>query len=165
MHPRIKSKRWQIIPYSAPSINDGGLSQTLLKWLIRQTLKIFIRLHIRLSDFSACALQAVSVFSLSMFQKMLGYIWQYVYTSFLRYWLKWLIRQATGTCELQRICSGYKPGAARTTKAGELNHPKSGLCVYCLVNVFQIILTRLLCPIVEYSLQSSKNKVRKCFHC
>ncbi|KAM8773377.1 ELMO domain-containing protein 2 [Acanthopagrus schlegelii] len=48
---------------------------------------------------------------------MLGYIWQYVYTSFLRYWLKWLIRQATGTCELQRICSGYKPGATRTMKA------------------------------------------------
>uniref|UniRef100_A0A3Q0SH33 ELMO domain-containing protein n=1 Tax=Amphilophus citrinellus TaxID=61819 RepID=A0A3Q0SH33_AMPCI len=56
---------------------------------------------------------------------MFGYIWEYIYTSFLRYWLKWLIRQATATCELQRICSGYKPGAARTTKAGELNHPKS----------------------------------------
>ncbi|XP_010795701.1 ELMO domain-containing protein 2-like [Notothenia coriiceps] len=48
---------------------------------------------------------------------MLGYIWQYVYTSFLRYWLKWFIRQATGTCELQRICSGNKPGATRTSKA------------------------------------------------
>ncbi|XP_029353849.1 ELMO domain-containing protein 2 [Echeneis naucrates] len=49
--------------------------------------------------------------------EMLGYIWHYVYTSFLRYWLKWLIRQATGKCELQRICSGYQQGAARTTKA------------------------------------------------
>uniref|UniRef100_UPI003AAC2D9C ELMO domain-containing protein 2 isoform X1 n=1 Tax=Centroberyx gerrardi TaxID=166262 RepID=UPI003AAC2D9C len=48
---------------------------------------------------------------------MLGYIWQYFYTSFLRYWLKWVIRLATGKCELQRICSGYKPGATRTTKA------------------------------------------------
>lgn len=48
---------------------------------------------------------------------MLGRIWHYVYTSFLRYWLKWLVRQATGKCELQRICSGYKPGATRTTKA------------------------------------------------
>ncbi|KAM9857635.1 ELMO domain-containing protein 2 [Aulostomus maculatus] len=47
---------------------------------------------------------------------MLGFIWEYVYTSFLRYWLKWLIRQVTGTCELQRICSGYKPGATRTIK-------------------------------------------------
>uniref|UniRef100_A0A3B4TSY6 ELMO/CED-12 domain containing 2 n=1 Tax=Seriola dumerili TaxID=41447 RepID=A0A3B4TSY6_SERDU len=58
---------------------------------------------------------------------MFGYIWQYVYTSFLRYWLKWLVRQVTGKCELQRICSGYKQGATRTTKAGELNQPKSGL--------------------------------------
>lgn len=48
---------------------------------------------------------------------MLGYIWQYVYTTFLRYWLKWLIRQVTGRCELQRICAGFKPGAFRTTKA------------------------------------------------
>ncbi|KAM6972378.1 ELMO domain-containing protein 2 [Aplochiton taeniatus] len=45
---------------------------------------------------------------------MLGYIWQYVYTSFLRYWLKWLIRQVTEKCELQRICAGFKPGATRT---------------------------------------------------
>uniref|UniRef100_A0A3P9MWW5 Uncharacterized protein n=1 Tax=Poecilia reticulata TaxID=8081 RepID=A0A3P9MWW5_POERE len=56
-------------------------------------------------------------------------IWQYIYTSLLRSWLKWLLRKTTGTCELQRICSGYKPGATMTTKA-------------------------------EYSLQSSKNKVR-----
>ncbi|XP_056136862.1 ELMO domain-containing protein 2 [Lampris incognitus] len=48
---------------------------------------------------------------------MLGYILEYLYTSFLRYWLKWIIRQATGKCELQRICSGYKPGANRTAKA------------------------------------------------
>lgn len=31
--------------------------------------------------------------------------------------MKWLIRQVTGKCELQRICSGYKPGATRTLKA------------------------------------------------
>ncbi|XP_068177394.1 ELMO domain-containing protein 2 [Antennarius striatus] len=48
---------------------------------------------------------------------MLGCIWQYFYTSFLRHWLKWLIRQATGKCELQRICSGYKSGATRTINA------------------------------------------------
>ncbi|KAK7930545.1 hypothetical protein WMY93_006940 [Mugilogobius chulae] len=48
---------------------------------------------------------------------MFACLLQYVYTSFLRYWLKWLLRQLTGKCELQRICSGYKPGAARTTKA------------------------------------------------
>ncbi|CDQ87809.1 unnamed protein product [Oncorhynchus mykiss] len=48
---------------------------------------------------------------------MFGSIWGYFYTSFLRYWLKWFIRQVTGKCELQRICAGYKPGAPRTTKA------------------------------------------------
>uniref|UniRef100_A0A3B3ZGA8 ELMO domain-containing protein n=2 Tax=Periophthalmus magnuspinnatus TaxID=409849 RepID=A0A3B3ZGA8_9GOBI len=48
---------------------------------------------------------------------MLACILQYFYTSFLRYWLKWFLRQATGKCELQRICSGYKPGATRTSKA------------------------------------------------
>ncbi|XP_013863248.1 ELMO domain-containing protein 2 [Austrofundulus limnaeus] len=48
---------------------------------------------------------------------MFGSIWQYVYTNFLRYWLKWFIRQVTGKCELQRICSDYTPGASRTTRA------------------------------------------------
>ncbi|XP_028304982.1 ELMO domain-containing protein 2 [Gouania willdenowi] len=47
---------------------------------------------------------------------MLGCVWHYVYTSFLRYWLKWFIRQVTGTCELQRICDGYQAGAARATR-------------------------------------------------
>ncbi|KAK0151486.1 ELMO domain-containing protein 2 [Merluccius polli] len=49
--------------------------------------------------------------------RMLGYIWQYVYASFLRYWLKWAVRQVTGKCELQRICAGFQPGATRTSKA------------------------------------------------
>ncbi|XP_077574396.1 ELMO domain-containing protein 2 [Stigmatopora nigra] len=45
---------------------------------------------------------------------MLAYVWQYFYTTYLRYWFKWLIRQLTRTCELQRICSSYGPGAPRT---------------------------------------------------
>ncbi|KAJ3614590.1 hypothetical protein NHX12_018161 [Muraenolepis orangiensis] len=49
--------------------------------------------------------------------RMLGYIWEYVYASFLRYWLKWAARQVTGSCELQRICTGFQPGATRTSKA------------------------------------------------
>ncbi|XP_010886638.2 ELMO domain-containing protein 2 isoform X2 [Esox lucius] len=48
---------------------------------------------------------------------MLGSIWGCFYASFLRYWLKWFIRQVTGKCELQRICAGCKPGAPRTTRA------------------------------------------------
>lgn len=48
---------------------------------------------------------------------MLGCIIQYFYTSFLRFWLKWFLRQLTGKCELQRVCAGYRPGAERTTRA------------------------------------------------
>ncbi|XP_066535198.1 ELMO domain-containing protein 2 [Hoplias malabaricus] len=47
---------------------------------------------------------------------MLGCIWQYLYSSFFRFWLKWILRHVTGKCELQRICTGYKQGAPRTTQ-------------------------------------------------
>ncbi|XP_076830778.1 ELMO domain-containing protein 2 [Brachyhypopomus gauderio] len=47
---------------------------------------------------------------------MFGYIWQYFYSSFLRFWLKWLLRHLTGKCELQRVCAGYEAGALRTTR-------------------------------------------------
>lgn len=103
----------------------------------------------------------VDEFSLSMFQKMLGHIWQYLYTSLLRYWLKWLIRQATGKCELQRICSGYEPGATRTTKIGELNNPWYKSVCFLFI-MFKLTLTCFLYHIVEYSLRSSKSEVREC---
>ncbi|XP_028833441.1 ELMO domain-containing protein 2 [Denticeps clupeoides] len=48
---------------------------------------------------------------------MLAFIWQYFYTSFLRYWFKWVLRHVTGRCELQRICAGYAQGAERTARA------------------------------------------------
>nr|ACO10088.1 ELMO domain-containing protein 2 [Osmerus mordax] len=64
---------------------------------------------------------------------MLGYIWQYFYTSFLRLCLKWILRHATGKCELQRICSSYKPGATRTTKTElSLNSSKSKVLRACV---------------------------------
>ncbi|XP_062852309.1 ELMO domain-containing protein 2 [Trichomycterus rosablanca] len=47
---------------------------------------------------------------------MLGCIWEYVYTSFLRFCLKWFLRQITGKCELQRICDAHGPGAQRTSQ-------------------------------------------------
>ncbi|KAG9344010.1 hypothetical protein JZ751_012486 [Albula glossodonta] len=47
---------------------------------------------------------------------MFGYIWEYLFTSFLRFWLKWFLRQITGKCELQRICNGYRQGAPRTSR-------------------------------------------------
>lgn len=108
-------------------------------------LQMYVRhLHclILLSDF--CILQ------------MFGYIWQYVYTFYLRFWLKWLIRQVTGTCELQRICSGYKAGALRTTKAGKL--PLTFFFFFAGCYRFFIFIF-FLCCLLEYSLQSSKSKV------
>ncbi|XP_058242094.1 ELMO domain-containing protein 2 [Hemibagrus wyckioides] len=47
---------------------------------------------------------------------MLDTICQYLCGSFLWFWMKWFLRQITGKCELQRICQGYEPGAARTTR-------------------------------------------------
>ncbi|XP_051559494.1 ELMO domain-containing protein 2 isoform X2 [Myxocyprinus asiaticus] len=47
---------------------------------------------------------------------MLGYIWQYFYSSFLRFWVKWILGLVTGTCELQRICAQCRAGALRTTQ-------------------------------------------------
>ncbi|KAL1023767.1 hypothetical protein UPYG_G00045850 [Umbra pygmaea] len=55
--------------------------------------------------------------SLCLLEVMFGSIWGCFYASFLRYWLKWFIRQVTGRCELQRICADCKSGAPRTTKA------------------------------------------------
>ncbi|KAG2465856.1 ELMO domain-containing protein 2 [Polypterus senegalus] len=43
-------------------------------------------------------------------------IWNYLHTTFFRYWLKWLIRQVTGKCELQRIFHSFIQGATRTIK-------------------------------------------------
>ncbi|XP_051983099.1 ELMO domain-containing protein 2 isoform X1 [Xyrauchen texanus] len=48
--------------------------------------------------------------------RMLGYIWQYFYSSCLRFWVKWILRLVTGTCELQRICAQCRAGALRTTQ-------------------------------------------------
>ncbi|KAI7811246.1 ELMO domain-containing protein 2 [Triplophysa rosa] len=47
---------------------------------------------------------------------MFGFIWQCFYSSCLRFWMKWLLRLVTGTCELQRICSQCKAGALRTSQ-------------------------------------------------
>uniref|UniRef100_A0A8D0GRV0 ELMO domain containing 2 n=1 Tax=Sphenodon punctatus TaxID=8508 RepID=A0A8D0GRV0_SPHPU len=47
---------------------------------------------------------------------MFVYLWGYLYRNFFRFWLKWILRQITRKCELQRICEGSKKGAQRTLK-------------------------------------------------
>ncbi|KAM9378198.1 ELMO domain-containing protein 2 [Phaethornis superciliosus] len=59
---------------------------------------------------------------------MLGYFWEFLYSNYLRFWLKWILRLLTRKCELQRLIEGSKEGAQRTLS-------------------------------IEYSLESSKNKV------
>ncbi|XP_069781416.1 ELMO domain-containing protein 2 isoform X2 [Narcine bancroftii] len=47
---------------------------------------------------------------------MFGLIWHYLYSSFLRSCMKWILRIITGRCELQRICANTVEGAVRTMK-------------------------------------------------
>ncbi|XP_029452917.1 ELMO domain-containing protein 2 isoform X2 [Rhinatrema bivittatum] len=45
---------------------------------------------------------------------MFRHLWQYLYSTLFRFWIKWILRQLTRKCELQRICDGSKQGAPRT---------------------------------------------------
>ncbi|XP_034626833.1 ELMO domain-containing protein 2 isoform X2 [Trachemys scripta elegans] len=47
---------------------------------------------------------------------MFVYLWGYLYSNFFRFWLKWILRQLTGKCELQRIFGSSKEGSQRTLK-------------------------------------------------
>ncbi|XP_078456946.1 ELMO domain-containing protein 1-like isoform X2 [Lampetra fluviatilis] len=44
---------------------------------------------------------------------MLWRLWLFLYGGFLRGWIKWVFRQLSGRCELQRICYRHKTGATR----------------------------------------------------
>ncbi|XP_077156349.1 ELMO domain-containing protein 2 isoform X3 [Paroedura picta] len=48
--------------------------------------------------------------------KMIIHLWSYLYRHVFRFWIKWILRQLTGKCELQRICDGSKKSAERTLK-------------------------------------------------
>ncbi|XP_030045245.1 ELMO domain-containing protein 2 [Microcaecilia unicolor] len=45
---------------------------------------------------------------------MLLHLWQYLYNNYFRFLMKWILRQVTRKCELQRIVDGLEPGASRT---------------------------------------------------
>nr|XP_033795592.1 ELMO domain-containing protein 2 isoform X2 [Geotrypetes seraphini]XP_033795601.1 ELMO domain-containing protein 2 isoform X2 [Geotrypetes seraphini]XP_033795611.1 ELMO domain-containing protein 2 isoform X2 [Geotrypetes seraphini] len=45
---------------------------------------------------------------------MLLHLWQYLYNNFFRFWIKWILKQVTRKCELQRIFDSLNPGAPRT---------------------------------------------------
>ncbi|XP_018418914.1 PREDICTED: ELMO domain-containing protein 2 [Nanorana parkeri] len=57
---------------------------------------------------------------------MLLYFWQYLYSNYFRFWLKWFLRQIHGKCELQRICDRSTDGAFRTHRIEySLEHSKN----------------------------------------
>ncbi|KAF4801447.1 ELMO domain-containing protein 2 [Turdus rufiventris] len=45
---------------------------------------------------------------------MWAHVWRFLYSSYFRFWLKWLLRLLTGKCELQRLLGGAEAGARRT---------------------------------------------------
>ncbi|KAG8453925.1 hypothetical protein GDO86_000522 [Hymenochirus boettgeri] len=56
---------------------------------------------------------------------MISYLWHYLSSNYFRFWLKWVFRQLTGKCELQRICEGTRDGATRTHRIeNSLEHSK-----------------------------------------
>lgn len=52
---------------------------------------------------------------------MLLQLWGLLYSSYVRFWLKWVVRLLTGKCELQRVLHGQKEGARRTLGIGNDN--------------------------------------------
>ncbi|NXA11210.1 ELMD2 protein, partial [Sapayoa aenigma] len=41
-------------------------------------------------------------------------VWGLLYSSYFRFWVKWILRLLTGKCELQRVLGGAEAGARRT---------------------------------------------------
>ncbi|NXD40588.1 ELMD2 protein, partial [Copsychus sechellarum] len=49
---------------------------------------------------------------------MWAHVWGFLYSSYFRFWLKWVLRLLTGKCELQRLLGGAEAGARRTLGVG-----------------------------------------------
>ncbi|NXY88545.1 ELMD2 protein, partial [Alcedo cyanopectus] len=50
---------------------------------------------------------------------MLVYIWGFLYTNYVRFWIKWIWRLMTRKCQLQRLLDGSTAGARRTLSIGK----------------------------------------------
>ncbi|KAM8939983.1 ELMO domain-containing protein 2 [Pelodytes ibericus] len=80
---------------------------------------------------------------------MLLYIWQYLYSNYFRFWLKWFLRQISGKCELQRICYGSKDGARRTHSIEySLEHSKCKV-LQRAINIFEDEVDQCVADIVK----------------
>ncbi|XP_053259290.1 ELMO domain-containing protein 2 isoform X1 [Podarcis raffonei] len=76
-------------------------------------------------------------------EKMIVHLWTYLYRNIFRFWLKWILRQLTGKCELQRICDGSMKRAERTLR---IEHS----------------LESSKCKALQRAVYSSKDDVEKC---
>ncbi|CAM9520813.1 unnamed protein product [Lampetra planeri] len=72
---------------------------------------------------------------------MLWRLWLFLYGGFLRGWIKWVFRQLSGRCELQRICYRHKTGATRAL-AIAVENGFSNACAY---------VPKVLCSAVKVS--------------
>uniref|UniRef100_A0A8C3WAW0 ELMO domain containing 2 n=1 Tax=Catagonus wagneri TaxID=51154 RepID=A0A8C3WAW0_9CETA len=68
-------------------------------------------------------------------------LWEFFYGHFFRFWMKWLLRQMTGKCELQRIFDTYA-GAQRTHRIA----PFSNLLISYVIHENSITKS-LHCPV------------------
>ncbi|NXK20861.1 ELMD2 protein, partial [Arenaria interpres] len=66
---------------------------------------------------------------------MLVYFWGFLYSKYLRFWLKWILRLLTQKCELQRVFDGLKAGARRTLSIGNRRILSSGSVLRNAVHV------------------------------
>ncbi|XP_061440875.1 ELMO domain-containing protein 2 isoform X2 [Rhineura floridana] len=74
---------------------------------------------------------------------MIVHLWNYLYRNIFRFWLKWILRQFTGKCELQRICDSSKKRAERTLE-------------------IEYSLESSKCKALQSSVYASKDEVEKC---
>lgn len=71
------------------------------------------------SIFKSKVIKSVIISFSRIFKKMFISLWEFFYGHFFRFWMKWLLRQMTGKCELQRIFDTYV-GAQRTHRIGNV---------------------------------------------
>uniref|UniRef100_A0A8D0E214 ELMO domain containing 2 n=1 Tax=Salvator merianae TaxID=96440 RepID=A0A8D0E214_SALMN len=74
---------------------------------------------------------------------MIIHLWRYLYRNIFRFWLKWVLRQLTGKCELQRICDSSKESAERTLQ-------------------IEYSLESSKCKTLQHALYVNKGEVGKC---
>ncbi|NXV64762.1 ELMD2 protein, partial [Molothrus ater] len=69
---------------------------------------------------------------------MWAHVWGFLYSSYFRFWLKWVLRLLTGKCELQRLLGGAEAGARRTLSSSFLMKSSAVLTAQVLRNAVHV---------------------------